>query len=50
MEFSIRTIFLVVIGLITVLLIIMFAIGGFQQSGDAINSIFDWFKVLGGGA
>jgi hypothetical protein len=50
MEMSIRTMMIIVIGLIALILLVMIFVSGQGQSASILDGIFDWFKVLGGGS
>ncbi len=49
MEMSIRTIMVIVIGLIAALLMLTIFASGTSQGSSMLDGIFDWFKILGGG-
>ena len=50
MEMSIRTMMIIVIGVIALILLLALftSVGG--QSGSILDGIFDWFKIFGSGA
>jgi hypothetical protein len=50
MEFTIRTMMIVVLGLIALLLLLAFFVQGQAQGKSILDGLFEWFKVLGGGA
>jgi uncharacterized membrane protein len=50
MEMSIKTMMIIVIGVIAlILLVALFASAG-SQSGSMLDGIFSWFKIFGSGA
>jgi hypothetical protein len=50
MELSIRTVIIMVLGIIAFLIIVSMIIAGQSQGNDMIKGLFDWLKVLGGGS
>jgi hypothetical protein len=49
MEFTIRTMIIMVLGVIALLLLLAIFTHGQGQGKSIIDGLFDWFKVLGGG-
>ena len=49
MEFTIRTMMIVVLGLIVLILLITIFSASQSQGWGIIEGLFDWFKTLGGG-
>ncbi len=49
MEFTIRTMMIVVLGIIALLILMTIFMAGQDQSAGMLGGLFEWFKVLGGG-
>ena len=48
MEISIKTMMIIVLGLIAVLIILAFFVSTLGTEGTLIDGLFDWFKTIGG--